>query len=351
MAVTIETRGSEIRDTFLAKMAETFDAQAVERKARCWDWIFNPPLGPEAPAVSVLTAWREDRFVGGSITGVSAYMLRGETCYFLSPYGTNIDPKERGLGISLIKAFYTGPHRRIGIPIDERFARVNEKYGAHSRPRVQLFAPLRAGSALTRRKPAAAPVTRLGNAVWSAWRGISSLAGPRLKRGETVTDAQDFGAEHDAFWHKAAAHHPFIEVRNSAFMTWRFRHMPIQSYDILQLRREGELRGYVAVGHEVDPQRGTAQVADILTVDDDPRDLALLFRAAADRLEELGAEVAAFGCVPNEALLQAAQMAGFSRSKPTRPAQVYYGSPEDTAFLDEDLRNLYLTRADQDEDY
>lgn len=351
MAVTIELRGSEIRDTFLAKMAETFDAQAVERKAKAWDWIFNPPLGPDAPPVSVLTAWRDGRFVGGSISGVSAYMLRGERRYFLSPYGTNIDPKERGLGINLIKAFYTGPHCRIGIPIDERFARVNEKYGAHSRARVQMFAPLRAGSALARRKPAAAPVAGLGNAVWSAWRGLSGLAGPRLGKGETIAIAQDFGAEHDAFWQKAVTRHPFIEVRDAAFMVWRFREMPMQKYDVLQLRRDGELRGYVAVGHEMDPQRGTGQVTDILTIDDDPRDLALLFRAAADRLDELGAEVAAFGCVPNEALLQGARMAGFTRSKPSRPAQIYYGSAEEAVWLDKDLSVLYLTRADQDEDY
>ncbi|WP_232520701.1 hypothetical protein [Rhodobacter sp. CZR27] len=351
MAVTIETRGSEIRDTFLAKMAETFDAQAVERKARAWDWIFSPPLGPDAPAVRVLTAWRDGRFVGGSITGVSAYMLHGERRYFLSPFGTNIDPKERGLGINLIKAFYAGPARRIGIPIDERFARVNEKYGAHSRARVQMFAPLRAGSALARRKPAAAPVAGLVNAVWSAWRALSGLGGSRLRRGETITVAQEFGAEHDAFWQKAVTHHPFIQVRDSAFMVWRFRDMPLQKYDVLQLRRDGELRGYVAIGHDTDPKRGTAQVTDILTIDDDPRDLALLFRAASRRLENLGAEVAVFGCVVNEALMQAARMAGFSRSKPTRPAQIYYGAAEDAVSLDEDLGLLYLTRADQDEDY
>ena len=36
--------------------------------------------------------------------------------------------------------------------------------------------------------------------------------------------------------------------------------MPLQRYDVLQLRRDGELRGYVAVGHAIDPARGTVDV-------------------------------------------------------------------------------------------
>ena len=354
MAVRIETHGTEIRERFLAKMAETFDAGAVERKARCWDWLFSPPGHPDLPdlpPVRVLTAWHQDRFAGGSILGVSVFLLHGRARPFLMPFGTNIDPAIRGLGINLVKVLYSVPGSLIGIPIDDRLARVNVKFGAHDGARVQMFAPLRPGSALARRKPAMAPLAGPGDALWSAWRGLSGLRGPRPARGETITNAGAFGAEHDDFWRKAAARHAFIRLRDAAWMTWRFRDMPLQDYDVLQLRRNGELRGYVAVGHAVDPARGTGQVTDILTIDDDPRDLALLFRAALRRLAGRGAEIAAFGCVGNAALARGAALAGFSRMKPTRPAQLYHSDPGMMRRIDDDLRLLYLTRADQDEDY
>lgn len=349
MAVRIEPRGPEIRQQFLARMAETFDAAAVARKDRCWDWLFHPPLGPDAPRVQVLSAWHGDELVGGAIHGVAAYWIDGQKRYLRPPYGTNIDPKIRGLGISLIRAFYADSG--IGLPIGDQLARVNEKFGARNAARVQMFAPLRAGSAVARRRPAAAPLAGWGNALWSAWRGIAARRGPRLARGESIADAGAFGDEHDAFWRQAAANHRFLQIRDAAFMRWRFREMPLQRYDVLQLRRDGELRGYVAVGHAIDPARGTGQVTDILTVDDDPRELALLLRAALRRLHALGAEVAAFGCVATPALTEAARLAGFSRSKPTRPAQVFFSDPAEMQRIDEILPHLYLTRADQDEDY
>lgn len=349
MAVTIEPRGPEIREEFLAKMAETFEAEAVARKDRCWHWLFNPPLGPGAPEVVVLSAWKDGQLAGGSILGVAAYMLHGQLRYFRTPYGTNIDPRRRGLGINLIKSFYDAP--AIGIPIADQLARINRKLGGHDAERIHMFAPLRAGSALARRKRILVPLAGIGNLLWHAWRGLSGFRGPGLRQGETITDAAEFGEEHDAFWERSAAHHDFIQVRSAAFMTWRFREMPLQKYDVLQLRRNGELRGYVVVGHDIDPVRGTGQVTDILTIDDDPRELALLFRAAQRRLGALGADVAAFGCVMRPALIEGARMAGFSRMKTTRPAQVVYTDPDETRRIDDDLRKLYLTRADQDEDY
>lgn len=349
MAVRIEPRGPEIREQYLESMAKSFDAAAVARKGRCWDWLFHPPLGDGAPPVQVLSAWQGDRLVGGSILGVTAYLIEGQTHYMRCPYGSNIVPDIRGLGISLIRAYYATSG--IGIPISDQLARVQAKFGACNAERIQMFAPLRAGSAVARRKPATAPLAGLGNALWSGWRAVSVWQGPRLRQGETITDAAGFGTEHDAFWGKAAAGHRFIQIRDAAFMQWRFRDMPLQRYDVLQLRRNGELRGHVAIGHGIDPDRGTGQITDILTIDDDPRELALLLRAALRRLHALGAEIAAFGFVSTPALIEAAGMAGFSRTKPTRPAQVFFTDPGQMRRIDELLPHLYLTRADQDEDY
>ena len=104
-----------------------------------------------------------------------------------------------------------------------------------------------------------------------------------------------------------------------AFMTWRYVEMPLQSYEILFLRKAGHVQGYVVLGTYIDPDKRTGQVTDILAVDDDERSLALLLAAASDRLARLGAEVAAFGFCENVALRAAARRAGFLRSKPSRP--------------------------------
>ena len=147
----------------------------------------------------------------------------------------------------------------IGIPTDEKLTRVNEKLGAISKPRWQTFKLLRAGSALARRKPWAAPLAVPGDALWRlAWAG-AALAGPRLGRDESITPEIGFGADYAAFWDRARQNYGFIQVRDVAFMTWRYVEMPLQSYEIPFLRKAGHVKGYVVLGTHIDPDKRTGQ--------------------------------------------------------------------------------------------
>ena len=349
--VEVTVRGPEVREVFLDKMAATFPPEAVRRKAVAWDWIFRRRVGEAASSAFVLAAMHKGEFVGGSVLGHSLFQLGGQEFVSHSPYGTNVDPTVRGLGLNLIKALYGLPTLGIGIPTDEKLTRVNEKLGAISKPRWQTFKLLRAGSALARRKPWAAPLAVPGDALWRlAWAG-AALAGPRLGRDESITPETGFGADYAAFWDRARQKYGFVQVRDVAFMTWRYVEMPLQSYEILFLRKAGHVKGYVVLGTHIDPDKRTGQVTDILAMDDDERSLALLLAAASDRLARLGAEVAAFGFCENVALRAAARRAGFLRSKPSRPAQVNHVDPATYGRLKEDTGLLYMTRGDQDEDY
>jgi hypothetical protein len=351
VAVDVTMRGPEVREVFLERMAATFSPEAVRRKAVAWDWLFARRLGEEQSSTFVLAATLKGEFVGGSILGVSLFQYDGREHVTYSPYGTSIDPSVRGLGLNLIKALYALPTLAIGIPAEEKLARVNERLGAISKPRLQMFKVLRAGSAFARRKSWAAPLAMPGDALWRVWRAAACLTGPRLERDESITPETRFGADYEAFWHEARRHHPFIMVRDAAYMTWRFVEMPVQSYEVLFLRKAGAVKGFVVVGTNIDPSTRMGQIADILVADDDERSLSLLLAAGSERLARLGAEIAALGCCEDTALQAAARQAGFLHSKLSRPAQVNHVDAAVHERLQADIADLYLTRGDQDEDF
>lgn len=352
VVVKVEVCGPEIRDVFLEKMAATFRPLAVERKAAAWDWMFNRQTADDMTAPSfVLAAMQDERLVGGIIVSNTVFQFRGKQHITHCGYGTNIDPKIRGLGINLVKAVFSLPHLAIGTPNSDRLVRVNQRYGAVSKPRRVMFKILRGGRALARRKRWAAPFAGANDMLWRTWLRGASLIGPRLGRNESITRATEFGDDYARFWEQARQHHNFIQVRDVPYMTWRYLNMPLQSYEIYFLRDRGEVKGYVVIGTSIDPERMTGQITDILTVNDDVRSLALLLAAASERLMQLGAEIAAFGFADHAALQMAGRKAGFIHSKLTRPALVYHSDPVVLAQLKEDVSTLYLTRGDQDEDY
>jgi hypothetical protein len=351
MAITIIRQGPETRDVFLAQMAKTFPAAAVRRKELAWDWIFARRLGADRQGSFVLAAESRGAFVGGSIQGVSLYQCDGREHVAYSPYGTNVDPTVRGLGLSLVKALYQIPTLALGIPNEDKLANVNARLGAISKPRVQMFRVLRAGRVLGRKRPWAAPFAAAGDALWRLGDAGLALARPRLARDEVITTETSFGREHDAFWERARAVHPFIQVRDAAFMTWRYVDAPMQDYEVLVLRRSGVVRGFVVIGSHIDPDQRFGQITDVLVEDDDVRSIALLLSAASDRLARLGAEVACLGCCTNPALEAAARRASFFHSKPSRPAQASHADTTIRERMVAGIGALYLTRADQDEDY
>ena len=345
-----------MRGAFLERMAATFKPEAVERKAKAWDWLFGRRVGPEGAQPVVLAAMSGDAFVGGAIFFPSLYQLDGEEKVFYSPYATNIDPSARGLGINLIKRLYSikptvAPIMRVGVPGNEQLAKVNERFGAFNATRLNIFKVLRGGRALARRKPWAAPLAAPGDLAWRLWDGMQRLGRPRLAAGETITRETVFGPDYADFWERARRRHRFLQVRDADYMTWRFVDMPVQAYEILFLRRQGRVAGVAIVGTAIDPERNTGQVTDILSEDGDPRSLALLLTAACDRLTALGAEVAALGCCENAALQEAARLAGFTRTKVSRPAQFYDELEANRDRIRAAFPELHMTRADQDEDY
>lgn len=351
MAIEVVKAGSEIRDMFLSRMAESFSAEAVQRKAQCWDWLFSRRVGEGDASAFALLAMRNEVMLGGCIMFPSLYRYLGKDYLVYSPYGTNITPTARGAGLPLLKYMYTLPYLMLGIPIDDQLARVNERFGTIDTLRFHSFKVLRGGRALARSKPWVAPLSGVGDMLWRAWESKGALTGPRLARDESITAETSFGPDYLAFWERARENRPFILVRDAEFMTWRYLRMPLQPYEVLFLRRNGAVIGYVVVATRLDEANVMGQVTDLLTVDDDERSVALLLAAAGKRLAAHGAAIAAFGFAENAALEAAGRKVGFARIKVTRPVQIYHKDPVIYQQLKDKVAPIYMTRGDQDQDF
>ncbi|MHA6346620.1 GNAT family protein [Roseivivax sp. CAU 1761] len=345
--------GAEFRDRYLELMATRFPAEAVARKRRAWDWLFaNPHSTPDAPT-RVYAVEKDGRPVGAFIRMPCRYALDGQETPAMHPIATVVHPDHAGAGRLMIKEqVFIRDNLSIGMPNSLRLSKIYARFEAIMGPERTLRRRVyRPGAVLAqrRRAPAAA-----GAALDLAARPVVRATGlrrARLRAGEEIAELSGFGAEFDAAWAAAVPDVALAQARGAAFLTWRYRDMPLERYACLALRRDGRLGGYVVTTlHEAAGAR-VGRITDIFAYGGGSRDYALLLAAADDRLRRAGCAYSeiSFGPVPE--IEAAARRTGFLLRKPILPLVMRHGDSELNAKLPQLAHRLHFCRGDHDEDY
>ena len=132
------------------------------------------------------------------------------------------------------------------------------------------------------------------------------------------------GSEFTELDRKAAATWGLSTVRSAEYLNWRYRDHPLQRYEVLTARRDGELQGYVVF---TDPVRGAdAGIADLVGEEDSPV-LEALLCALITRLRAAGVTTASFPLSGTHAWTPRIQRLGFQPRE--RNPVVIAGQPRD----------------------
>ena len=156
----------------------------------------------------------------------------------------------------------------------------------------------------------------------AALRGTARVALPAVRRagvrarrriGPGAIDVVplELGADVDDLARASKSFAPFVRIRDSAYLRWRWFQQPMATWTLHGVRRsDGSLPGWSVSGVVETPHGPEGVVADVLA--EDERTLAALLRHAASALESEGCGLVTFGYHdPRPWAARACRAAGF----------------------------------------
>ncbi|MDP3936633.1 MAG: GNAT family N-acetyltransferase [Deltaproteobacteria bacterium] len=185
-------------------------------------------------------------------------------------------------------------------------------------------------------------------------RGLLAIASPDAwgsgPAGYEVSEEGEPGVDADALWSEVAPRLGVAAVRDAAYLRWRFVEAPHAQYTLLQVRREGALRGHAALRLPLpEAPDSSAVIVDLLACPSEPRAITALARAALALARARGAtSLMAFTTLPP--FRRALARLGFLRAP--RPQTFVLSNLENSthARAIADASSWYLTFTDSDGD-
>ncbi|MDQ1336986.1 MAG: family N-acetyltransferase [Thermodesulfobacteriota bacterium] len=327
------------------------DLDPVRLMPETWQWQFRDnPAGEPAWAL----AEEQGRIVGQYAVIPTRFVVQGqETCFALS-CDTMIDPDYRRQGL------FTALARHVYQQIESegRLAAVwgfpNEAslpgFTRHLDWRLLTVFPLRVAplrpltllrTCLGLKNPGNMPAGRKGDPVAPACANIPGLQ---------VEPVTRFDKEYDELWGRHRGIAPVIQIRDAAYLTWRYAGIPDFGYRPFAIRSGGRLLGYMVIrtlglmGHFF------GVLTDLFPFPvRDPLTTMQLFRLARNYCKDQGAEF--MTCLLSQADPTFFKAAGL-RTVPAilNPRKWHFGvryAPQDAPVLGPP-ENWYLTYGDTD---
>ncbi len=335
-----------------ALFEKVYGPEVAERRFRALRWVtLDNPAG--VPGERRYVAADGNRIAGTLGRMPVRFSVRGRPILVRYSHDLLVDPEYRGQ--KLAQRLVDEVPRRSECPTGGLWM-TGPSYAIHQKGGWRSMTPARAqmrildpSALLARRVPG--PLAGPGGAVL---RGLLSLAsidawgsGPA---GYTVEEVDRFGPEADALWAEVAPLHEVAAVRDAAYLNWRFERGPNTRYVKLVARRDGKMRGYLALRFPEGGRAGSvAAGVDFIACPDEPEAITALFREALARARDARATglLALTTCEPFRRRLR---RLGFLQAPHLQTFVLHNlaGHPDEA--LLSDTAHWYLTFTDSDGD-
>jgi GNAT superfamily N-acetyltransferase len=124
---------------------------------------------------------------------------------------------------------------------------------------------------------------------------------PRADRWVTVRETREFDERFTRFFDQASAPHEIVQIRDAAYLTWRYLRNPFRSYRLLVAERHGELVGFAALRRCKIFGLQTGMFVDLLCLPGDTGASQKLLQVGEDMLRSEGVDLVGHLC-PREGL-------------------------------------------------
>ena len=225
------------------------DLDPVRLMPETWRWQFRD--NPAGASVWAL-AQDHDRIVGQYAVIPTRFSVEGKDACFALSCDTMIDPdyRRQGLFTALAREAYQRIESESGITTVWGFPNEASLPGfiRHLNWRLLTVFPLR----VVPLRPLAMLRTRLGlkktfGKAPTGREGDSDAAISANIFGLQVEPVIRFDEEFDGLWKRHCSLAPVIQIRNAAYLNWRYADIPAFGYRSFAIRSSGRLLGYMVI--------------------------------------------------------------------------------------------------------
>ena len=343
-------RPAEDKKKILELFKVVWGADSSNTQVAVWDWKFerNPANASRQPVIVVADSAEK---IIGMVARLPFRLKFGQdilTVFWSVDFITH--PDYRGeIGLKLGRETSHQKEPLLGFPLGP-VKLFWKRY--HSRPFAQVYSYVHIVDIrhLIRRKCANRFVLAACHYVWQGVRAMTAFLGPRCGSDVDIAEITAFGPEIDVLWKEASVDYQFLQVRDRAYLTWRFLECPHKKYRIFLARRQGMALGYIVIRDEEKNGLHYGYIVDIFIRKGESHGLLGLLLKAVKALETQGVDVITCYMVEHHKMYVAAlRQAGFIFRKLSLTGMIF--DKEGVLSGDSLVKDgWFLTRGDSDLD-
>ena len=331
---------------------KVYGPEVAERRLRALRWVTleNPADFPGERRYVVADGAR----IAGTLGRMPVrFSVKGRPILVCYAHDLFVDPDYRGRGLA--QKLVDEVPRRSECPTGALWM-AGSSYAMGQKGGWKTMTPARAQMRildptvlLARRMPA--PLAGIaGEALRGLLAAVSVDAWSPAPLGYTAEEVDRFGPEADSLWAEVSPLLEVAAVRDAAYLCWRFERAPNTRYTKLVARRNGKMRGYLALRFPEGGRTGSVAAAvDFLARPDEPEAITALLRKALTLARNSGA-AGLLAFTTYEPFRRRLTRLGFLRVPHLQTFVLHnFAGHPDEALLS-DTAHWYLTFADSDGD-
>jgi predicted N-acetyltransferase YhbS len=326
-------------------------------------WTWQHQKNPAGPAVIALA--ESDQGIVGQYALIPLRMKTNNVmCLGSLSLDTMVHPDYRGQGmyVSLARQAYELAERRgirfvYGFSNENSHPRFTKLGGSDLYNGIPLWVkPLNFESIIKKRFLDNKLIARLGSRAGKITMGLLYDRHSGARGGTaaySIREAPYFDHRFDSLWEEASRNHNIMVARDKAYLTWRYRQKPGESYTIFTAERGESLSGYIVVKGVPWFDLQVGLLVDIMTAPGELRVARELVSAAVDYFKARQADLVSCLMLPGAPCCRDLKETGFIKApRGLVPQNMYLDfrslAPQHAEAPLADSGNWFITWGDHD---
>lgn len=336
-AINMQIRrySSEDVPQILELVRTVYDENSYEKAVQKFKWQYeqNPKNTSQGPIILVL---EDGGKIIGSIGAFAQELKLGDgyyPAYWVGDYMVHPDFRRLSYGLNVAKEIVNQPGLLMGFPT-KKTLNIWERAGALPFAEISEYSK----------------IIKYSKKLKYIYRVLDSLLSKNTN-GIQIEEIKWFDERFDRSWKKMSRDYKAIQVRDSAFLNWRFFQCPHLKYRAFAAVKNNEILGYIVIRDEIYKWDHIGHIVDILFDVSKSDVLSILMNAAIAALRRAGCNTIKMVVSSSHKILtDMLQQRSFSVCRKKDSIFNNTANAQESSII-KNSANWHLTGADSDEEF